>query len=566
MASKLLVLVLGLAHSKALDIHLGVGNFDAAIVNPNTKDAAHQNPAPKKKVDLVDVIVQAVDLMDAGILQFLKEESQTSTEQKNSDDFARIVKSQHKAMAVVRQVSSNFEALKDVARKLKRKGATALAKEVKQMQEERNQLKAAVHQLDARSQSCEDTLNKATANLKTCQVMATNISSQIDAEASREVSQKAVADARAIRKAEDDAAAEKTDTDALRSENQNLKQKLKEYEKRLADLESGGSSKTSAMSQEVQECKKEKKSLQEDKEGLVKTVQHLLKANGTETLSQSLQKEIASLQRAQLETEKVYGKKVEALREQLKTSEANAQDVKEVAQTMNEQNAELTKNNANLQSKLQSCQADAKDLQDDKKELLNSLQGTLRQNTQYQAQMAKEEIKRADNPRKIPPAPKTSQPAAKMLRGPGTSKDDEVRVMGETRAIDHYIAQTTVEEPAAEIVEAPIPEEKDVPAQVQPERKPVLPATGPEHTPLARYLTGDREHPPAKEEPTPEQKIKQEADADESIGNDVGKLLSQAEDAVNQAQVDDSNEAETDEDASDAQTLSDAAVLLQKSG
>merc|ERR550537_2043753 len=192
--------------------------------------------------------------------------------------------------------------------------------------------------------------------------MATNISSQIDAEASREVSQKAVADARAIRKAEDDAADMKTDTDALRSENQNLKQKLKEYEKRLADLESGGSSKTSAMSQEVQECKKEKKSLQEDKEGLVKTVQHLLKANGTETLSQSLQKEVMSLQRAQLETEKMYGKKLEDLREQLKTSEANAQDVKEVAQTMNEQNAEFRKNYANLQSKLDQCQADVKDL------------------------------------------------------------------------------------------------------------------------------------------------------------------------------------------------------------
>merc|ERR1719181_85396 len=103
-----------------------------------------------------------------------------------------------------------------------------------------------------------------------------------------------------------------------------------EYKKRIAALEGTGVSKTSAMGKEVQECRQEKKSLQEDKEGLVKTVQHLLKANGTETLAQQLQKEVMSLQRAQLETEKVYGKKVDSLREQLKTSESNAQDIKEV--------------------------------------------------------------------------------------------------------------------------------------------------------------------------------------------------------------------------------------------
>merc|ERR1719252_106496 len=100
------------------------------------KDAAHQNPGTKRKVDLVDVIVQAVDLMNSGIVQFLKEESETpSAAQKHPDDFARIVKSQHKAMAVVRQMSSNFGALKDVAHKLKKRGATTLQKEVQQLQE-----------------------------------------------------------------------------------------------------------------------------------------------------------------------------------------------------------------------------------------------------------------------------------------------------------------------------------------------------------------------------------------------------------------------------------------------
>merc|ERR1719453_3048467 len=100
---------------------------------------------------------------------------------------------------------------------------------------------------------------------------------------------------------------------------------------------------------------------------------------------------------------------------------------------MNEQNAEINKNNANLQSKLNQCEADVKDLEDDKKQLVLSLQGTLRQNTEYQAQMAKEEIKRAENPKKYQQAPKKSQVAGNVLKGPGTSKDDEVQVMGDMR-------------------------------------------------------------------------------------------------------------------------------------
>jgi FtsZ-binding cell division protein ZapB len=412
-------------------------------------------------------------------------------------------------------------------------------------------------------------LNNARVNLKKWQSAASNCSTKIEAEANREVDQKAVADAKKIRKAEDDLSVTQTDMDALRRENQELKQQMKEYQKRVTSLEGTGSSKTSVMGKEVEECNKEKKSLQEDKEGLVKTVQHLLKANGTETLSQSLQKEVLTLQRAQLETEKTYGRKVEDLREKLKTSEANAQDVKEVAQTMNEQNADLRKDNANLQSKLDECQADSKDLEDDKKQLVISLQGTLRQNTEYQAQMAKEEIKRAENPKKYQPAKKKSETATNVLKGPGTSKDDEVKVMGETKAIDHYIAQTTVEEPAAEIVAAPVPEEpvpEEKAESKQEERKPVMPSTGPEQSKLAKYLKADEDIPPVKREPTPAEKVQQESEADDNIGNDVGKLLSQAEDAVNNAQVENDDQSTSDEDASDAQTLSDAAVLLQKSG
>lgn len=563
MAFKLIVLALGLTHSTALEVHA------RTTVEPNMKDAAHQNPGTKRKVDLVDVIVQAVDLMNSGIVQFLKEEAETpSKAQKSPDDFARIVKSQHKAMAVVRQMSSNFGALKDVAHKLKKRGATTLQKEVQQLQEERNQLKAAVHQLDARSQSCEDTLNNARANVKTWQAAASNCSSRISNEATREVGQKAVADAEKIRKAEDNLADTKADMDMLRKENQDLKKALKDYEKRIAAFESSGSSKTSAMSQEVQECSKEKKSLQEDKEGLVKTVQHLLKANGTESLTNTLKKEVMSLQRAQLDTQKMYSKQVESLRGQLKTAQENNQDVKEVAQTMNEQNAELTKSNANLQDKIQSCEADKKDLEDDKKQLVLSLQGTLRQNTEYQAQMAKEEIKLAENPKKKHQAPKKSQTTANVLKGPGTSKDDEVTVMGETRAIDHYIAQSAVVEPADEIVAMPVPEEKEPPAQTPPERKPAMPASGAQKSKLSAYLNS---HIPEKKDLTPEEKsvkeTRKKAEDDDNVGADVGKLLSQAEDAVDQTQVDDDEAPmeSSDEDASDAQTLSDAAVLLQQS-
>merc|ERR1719217_293152 len=152
--------------------------------------------------------------MNSGIVQFLKEESETpSAAQKSPDDFARIVKSQHKAMAVVRQMSSNFGALKDVAHKLKKHGATALAKEVKKLKEERNQmgeegkqLKAAIHQLDARSQTCEDSLNNAKINMRKWKAAASNCSTKVEVEATREVGQKAVADAQKVRKAEDDLA------------------------------------------------------------------------------------------------------------------------------------------------------------------------------------------------------------------------------------------------------------------------------------------------------------------------------------------------------------------------
>jgi chromosome segregation ATPase len=567
MVFKSVVVAFCLAQTTALEVHTQTGRLYAPV--DARKEPAHSKQQAKKKVDLTDVIVQAVELMDAGISQFLKEESSTELPpvEKNPDDFAKIVKSQHKAMQVVRQMSSNFIALKDVAKKLKKHGASALAKENHQLKEERSNLKAAIHQLDARAQTCADSLNNARASVKKWEVAASNCSARISDEASREVSQKAVADVKKIRKAKDDLESTEADLDALRKENQDLKASVKDYEKRIAAFEGGGS-KTSVMSQEVQECKKEKKSLQEDKEGLVKTVQHLLKANGTESLSQTLQKEVASLQKAQLETQRIYSKKVESLRDQLKTAQDNAQDVKEVAQTMNEQNAELTKNNDKLQSKLQTCEGDRKDLEDDKKSLVLSLQGTLRQNTEYQAQMAKEEIKRADNPKKKQQAQKKSQVAGNVLKGPGTSKDDEVQVMGDMRAMDHYIASATVDEPAQEIVSMPVPEEKEPPAQAQPKQKPVMPVTGPVRNKLSKYLNQPL-FPPEKKELTPEEKAQQEAkkeaDVDDNIGNDVGKLLSQAEDAVDQTSIDD-DEAPTDEDVSDAQTLSDAAVLLQKSG
>lgn len=576
MTLKTIILALGFAQSTSIEVHARAGHLDAPVAAPHQRmlnDMVKDSTAPKKKVDLADVMVQAVDLMDAGILEFLKEESTSkhvSANQKSPDDFARLVKSQHKAMAVVRQLSTNFGALKDVAKKLKKRGGShagsAVAKEVQEMKEERASLQAAVHQLDARAQSCEDSLNTARVSVQKWQAAVSNCSSRISDEAAREVSQKAVADVKKIRKAEDAEAEATSEMDMLRKENQEMTQKMRDYEQRIAAFEGKGSI-SSAMSKEAQECKQEKKSLQEDKEGLVKTVQHLLKANGTETLTQQLQKEVMSLQRAQLETQKVYGNKIQKLQDQLKSAQDNAADVKEVAQTVNEQNSELTKNNGKLQGKLESCEADKKDLEDDKKQLVLSLQGTLRQNTEYQAQMAKEEIKRADHPKKPQPAQKKSQAVANVLKGPGTSKDDEIKVMGETRAIDHYIASTTVEQPAQDIVAMPVPVEK-APAQEKAEPKQTMPSTGPAKSKLSEYLTQDRESPPVKKELTPEQKAeeqaKKEAAADDNIGNDVGHLLSQAEDAVNQAQIDDSDSDSTaDEDASDAQTLSDAAVLLQ---
>lgn len=419
---------------------------------PATSQAGHLTQAPAAHsahphdVDLTDVITKAVDLMNSGILQFLKEEGSMKVPHEDghapaSDDFWKVAKSQRKAMAVIRQISTDFDGLRSVAQKLKLHGYHSLGKgashEMAVLKEERARLQDAVGQLQQKALVCEDNLQNAQKVVYTC-----------DEEVAKQVNKKADEDTTTLKIAEQKVNEMASNMDMLRRENQELKERLQNKERSLSAYEGDGTNKAGAVFKEVEELRQEKQNLQADKDGLVHTIQNLLKANHSQNLTASMQKEISALKKEKAQMDIANRKKVAALENQLKDLKDKQDDVKEVAQTLQGQNAGLVEAQDKVHAELMKCKADMKNLGDDKNQLLQSLQGVLRQNTKFQEQLTQEEARRADAPplRNASSEPKVAPAAHKAAKtAVASGADDIAAVMGETRAIDHYIASAVDE-------------------------------------------------------------------------------------------------------------------------
>merc|ERR1719171_3224089 len=135
-----------------------------------------------KNIDLAEVLIHAVELMDRGVQGFLKEEGHLELEDgehplRHLADMQNILRSQRRAMKVMKQVSTNFHDLRMVVNKFKEKHVDKVkdvksklaAEEVKTRQdaEEIHDLKAAVQQLSFQASRCEDLLHQAQAQTTT---------------------------------------------------------------------------------------------------------------------------------------------------------------------------------------------------------------------------------------------------------------------------------------------------------------------------------------------------------------------------------------------------------------
>jgi len=314
---------------------------------------------------------------------------------------------------------------------------------------------------------------------------------------------------------------------------------------------------------------------------MIHTMQQFMRTNETETLTKSLQQEIATMQRQHLKMEMKYQQKVNTLEKRLKDATDKTKDVQEISKELQEDDVNKDQAIDQLKSQISNFQQAEKEAAADHKQLLNTLQGVLRENTAFQNSLRNAQNKVKDVQNKLKqveqvrqrdcPAPAVqtqtvpqaqtqtqtkveSQPSQQQ---PAQDTDvDNIATMGEALPINHYLNQQReqqVEEEGAQdasdsppAVEAPpgqqappapansIPSEDELP----PSLKLNTPHSAPVKSALSRWLgVGGAAEAAASRLPGPA--ATQLTQADNSDPADSSNLLAQAQHSVDSASDDD---------------------------
>lgn len=403
--------------------------------------------------DLADVLSKAVDMMNSGVLQFLKEETSASLPARGSrrpEDFLRVAKSQERALQLLKQMSNDFTSIHGVAQKMKNethicshvqhRTQANLTSDAKDMVDEIKHLKETVNFLLKKAEICQDNLKTESEAASNCQAkITTKVQTTADAD------EKQNADT-------------KEESEMLRRENADLRQRNDELERRNAGLEGGGVAQKGAMTGEVNDLRKKVEGLQDDKQAMIHTMQQFMRTNETETLTKELQQEIKGMQRQYLQMEMRYQQKIATLEKRWKDATDKNKDMKELTKETQEDDVNKDQAIEQLKGQLGNFQKAQNAAALDKKQLLTTLQGVLRENTGFQNSLmdAQNSLRDAQNKLKHSeevmkrdcPAPETHasqikaepQPSqAQSVKAQNMDDGDAIATMGDALPINKYI-------------------------------------------------------------------------------------------------------------------------------
>eukprot|EP00746_Dinoflagellata_sp_MGD_P166521 gnl/MRDRNA2_/MRDRNA2_96458_c0_seq1.p1 gnl/MRDRNA2_/MRDRNA2_96458_c0~~gnl/MRDRNA2_/MRDRNA2_96458_c0_seq1.p1 ORF type:complete len:539 (-),score=137.93 gnl/MRDRNA2_/MRDRNA2_96458_c0_seq1:101-1717(-) len=436
--------VLSIAISLPFCCHAETSELSALGLRPMLALAA-EKAVTVKNIDLAAVLMHAVELMDSGVQGFLKEEGHLELEDgehplRHLADMQNILRSQRRAMKVMKQVSTNFHDLRMVVNKFKEKHVDKVkdvksklaAEEVKTRQdaEEIHDLKAAVQQLSFRSTKCEDMIQQFQAQV------TTTTTSQAPSFAVNSIDWEKI---------------NKTDTleiGDLRKQNAELKASVSELTQRVADFTGKSvdeASRASMLENDLGKMRQENKQLKTDKDAVVKTLQQLM----SEEQFSGLRRQAQEAQDVSRKVLKEYLVKKQALKKEEEAVNKTLKDKDEDIQMLQQKGQELELEHDTLQASKTRLQTERDTLAEDKQHLLKTVQALMRSNSDFQAQ-----LKRC-------PASQVQPPKKPVLANP---IEDPTAVMGATSMIDGYLANKHAQQAVTRISEVSNEEIKDPPS------------------------------------------------------------------------------------------------------
>jgi len=540
---------------------------------PVSEDGHSQSHDPSAK--LAVVLSQAVDMMNSGVLQFLKEETPNSLpprdmhHDRRPEDFLRVAKSQERALKLLRQLSNDFTSLNGVTQKLKTQShmcthsphlsEAAASSDVKDKEDEIMHLKNTINVLLKKAEVCQDALQPA-------QQAAMDCNAKINAQVQNTTN----ADAKA-----------NTDTlqanDMLRAEANQLRERNDDLERRVAGLEGDAKDQQQkALTADVKDLRKKIQGLEEDKQAMIHTMQQFMRTNETETLTNSLKQELATTQRQHLKMEMKYQQKIAILEKRLKESTDKNKAIGEISKELQEDDMNKDQTIDQLKVQINSFQQAQNAAAADKKQLLSTLQGVLRENTHFQNVIAEtqgklkqsEQVRKRDCPvsggskPKPKVEPRTSQKQAIEAQN---ADGDAIATMSEALPINKYITSVSdqnmedstqddssspaADQPSDPEKASPAASENSVPAaasensipaeqDLPPSLRSSSPHSAPVKSALSRWLGGSQFEAAASRLPQPSA-APPAVQADNSNPADSTNLLARAERSVDEASDDD---------------------------
>jgi chromosome segregation ATPase len=324
-----------------------------AALRPGLVQAAHQAPAEHKTNDLADVLLKAVELMDHGLVDFLKEQA---TVPKNQDT-QMLLATENKAINVIHQISTNFHDLKEVVGKFKRRHQNELKGVQNKLVEQKEQDKKCLvdkADMQGRAEHCESVLQRLAPQGPGNETFSVTDWKELDAKASSRIKE-----------------LQKENTELSGSVNE-LKLKAHDAERTKQDAET----RAKQLEDEAASLRAQVAQLKNDETSMLKTMKTLVQKNKVKTM----ETQANSLKEAREGMQTEFEKKEQALQEREAELQKQLENAKAEA-------SKKEKDNALIKKQMNKVQTNFNVLNADKVHLLGSLNSVLRQNNEFQQQI-----------------------------------------------------------------------------------------------------------------------------------------------------------------------------------
>jgi len=311
-----------------------------------------QAPVDHKTNDLADVLLKAVELMDHGLSDFLKEQPEVPAQ-----DTETLVATEKKAINVIHQISTNFHDLKEVVGKFKRRHQNELkGVEKKCMTQKEEDKKCFVDKanLQGRAEHCESVLQRLAPQGPGNETFSVTDWKELDAKASAKIKEL------------------QSQNEALMASTNDLKTRAHDAERSKQDAET----RAKQVEEEAALLRAQVAQLKNDEASMLKTMKNLVQKNKVKTMATQAN----SLKEARDGMQTEFEKKEQALQER-------EEELKKQLSAAQAEVSAKEKETAVVKKAMAKVQTEFNVLNGDKVHLLGSLNSVLRQNNEFQQQL-----------------------------------------------------------------------------------------------------------------------------------------------------------------------------------